>query len=123
MIAEIISKKIFFEVLEKNEKIGKCVAFARKSLNTNMGLTDKQRSVLVNTHQIPDHLQSWCREIYYSNNISRVQYNTVVKLLDMSHKDKRKHLIIEDRLVLSVKRRKYYALTSKGWVLRKLLRG
>ena len=88
-----------------------------------MGLTDRQKSILVNTHMIPDHLQTWCREIYLSDKITRRQYNTVVKLLDMPHKERCKHLILDDRLVLSVKRRKYYALTSKGWVLRKLLRG
>jgi hypothetical protein len=85
-----------------------------------MGLTEEQRKLLVSNHQMPMHLFVWCRAMYDSDCLTRVQYNTVKKLLDMTHREKCNYVIIEDRLVLGSKRRKLFEKTRRGWIQRKI---
>jgi hypothetical protein len=63
-------------------------------------LTEQQRTRLLHTHFIPDHIYWWSRAIAVSENITQQQYETAVQITKSTGAQLHKHWIYQDKLIL-----------------------
>ena len=111
---ELDLKKLFQEIRRISQEIGKCEAFARHLLNTNM-LTDKQITKLENNNNNTDQVNVYWNQLQQSDQITEKQWETIGQLADMSKKQQRNYVIVNDRLILAPTKRKIYTKSTGEW--------
>ncbi len=80
-------------------------------------ITKKQRMELRNNYFISDIHYMWCRRMADAETHTEQQIITINQLLNMYMKEQNKHIIIDDVLVKSRTKERFYLLDRHGdWV-------
>ena len=87
-------------------------------------ITEKQRMQLRNNYFISDRHYMWCRRMADAESHTEQQIITINQLLSMYMKEQNKHVIIDDVLVESRTKERWFSKDHKGnWVMRTKLNG
>ena len=84
-------------------------------VNISMEVTQKQRDKLLHTHRTALHMFRWVYDVLNSKYISRKQYNTLIKIHDMTPQEQMGYIIHEDSLYSVPRKLKRYQKTVTGW--------
>ena len=80
-----------------------------------MEVTPEQRRLLLSSHSNALHMFMWIYDVLQSDNISRKQYNILMRLIEMDPNEQKGYIIHEDEMFpVPVKVKKYQKL-STGW--------
>ena len=80
-----------------------------------MEVTEEQKNTLLSLHRTQIHLFRWVYDVLHSDHITIKQYNSLMKIHDMTAMDQAGYIIHEDTLYSVPKKvRKYQKLTT-GW--------
>ena len=77
-------------------------------VNISMEVTQKQRDKLLHTHRTALHMFRWVYDVLNSKYISRKQYNTLIKIHDMTPQEQMGYIIHEDSLYSVPRKLKRY---------------
>ena len=80
-----------------------------------MEVTAEQRKHLLHTGRIAVHMFRWVYDRIHSDNITRKQYNVLLKILDMTPQEQMGYIIHEDKLYPVPRKLKRYQKTVMGW--------
>jgi len=72
--------------------------------------TEKQYTKLIHPNYTAEHLHAWCRSVVFADEITDKQYQTAMKIVNMSIFEQRKMLIWEDELIPAKKNHKIHKL-------------
>ena len=80
-----------------------------------MEVTQKQKEVLLNTRRTAIHMFTWVYDVLQQENISKKQYNLLIRIHDMLPAEQLGYIIHNDTLYSVPRKVKKYQKTSRGW--------
>ena len=84
-------------------------------VNISMEVTQEQRTNLLHTARTAVHMFRWVYDTLNSDNITRKQYNLLMKIHDMHPQQQMGYIIHEDTLYPVPRKLKRYQKLSTGW--------
>jgi len=80
-----------------------------------MEVTEEQKNTLLSLHRTQIHLFKWVYDVLHSEDITRKQYNSLMKIHDMTANEQLGYIIHEDTLYSVPRKVKKYQKTMLGW--------